>query len=559
MGMLDLARTMFYKARIDIKGEQDDDILWSLVLLVRGWALYKARRDGYTLPSRISEWSNFKNGSSMQSEDGGVHLDSVLHMNGDVYTWAARYRETSRLRGFAARDWITEIGFDGRTNNEGTVSIIVSYYDAPGFIGNIQDAPSPSIPRLVAKILESKSMACSLSGVEVHNKAIVFGKNDVSGLYSLICNSDRDIPVILVSPQSDGKHEVEPNKIVKYIGPNALVYYTSDVSAMEALNQKLDDHKLRCSNGMVRVYSGKPNVEKKTDYRRHRPIRVGDIHRIGREGVYRMLRRALAQDVHFWETATRLEDVRRLNRESSREKKIYREKIDIQDRAWEELAGPISELESENASLKDMIEAKDDKIDTLSEENKQLRKERYELNSRCEAYEASFGDDRNTDTDLHECIRAMDRIPCTCHDVARVIVDAFPDRIDFSDRGWKSLDECESTPSTLWMALHDMCTKLHPLMCQGDCDIAKEFGDISNFEYARSEGRQTKKSNDFMAQRKDEYKGVPINIETHICSRTGKPKDDKFARVYFDWLPEEEKLIVGATAHLDNFSTRKAK
>lgn len=363
----------------------------------------------------------------------------------------------------------------------------------------------------------------------------------------------------MISPQSDGKHEIDPDELVEYIGPNALVYYTGNVDVMELLNRRLDQHKLRCSNGMIRVYSSKPNVDKPGDYRRHRSIRVGDVHRMGRENVYLMLRRALAQDVHFWEYAVRLDDVRRLNRESFREKRIKREKIDIQDRALEELAELIGELESENCSLKDEVETKEDRIDELEEESRALRRERYDLSSKCEAYEASFGDERNSDSRLHEYLREMRRMPSTCYEVAQMIVNTFPDAIDFSERGWSSLENCESTPSTLWSVLHDMCTVLHPLMVKGNCDIAREFGDNSTFEYAKGEGRLTRKSNEFMSQRQDSYNGIPISIEAHICSRTGKPKDEKYARVYFAWLPSEEKLIIGDTSHLDNFSTRKIK
>ena len=48
--MIDLDRTMFFKARFEIEAPQGEDVLWSLVLSVRDWSLRKARRDGYSLP-----------------------------------------------------------------------------------------------------------------------------------------------------------------------------------------------------------------------------------------------------------------------------------------------------------------------------------------------------------------------------------------------------------------------------------------------------------------------------------------------------------------------------
>lgn len=49
--MIDLDRTMFFKARFEIEAPQGEDVLWSLVLSVRDLVIAQApAATGYSLP-----------------------------------------------------------------------------------------------------------------------------------------------------------------------------------------------------------------------------------------------------------------------------------------------------------------------------------------------------------------------------------------------------------------------------------------------------------------------------------------------------------------------------
>ncbi len=54
------------KARFEIEAPQGEDVLWSLVLSVRDWSLRKARRDGYSLPQEMRFWSKLKSGEMLE-------------------------------------------------------------------------------------------------------------------------------------------------------------------------------------------------------------------------------------------------------------------------------------------------------------------------------------------------------------------------------------------------------------------------------------------------------------------------------------------------------------
>ena len=58
--------------------------------------------------------------------------------------------------------------------------------------------------------------------------------------------------------------------------------------------------------------------------------------------------------------------------------------------------------------------------------------------------------------------------------------------------------------ATLWAALHDMCTVLHPLYAAGESvDVVRAFESRSRFSLALGEGRMTRKDAKLMASRKD--------------------------------------------------------
>ena len=101
--MIDLDRTMFFKARFEIETPQGEDVLWSLILSVRDWSLRKARRDGYSLPQEMRFWSKLKSGEMLESPDGSVRLYAALHHGEFAQTWACQHVEDQRAPGCAPR------------------------------------------------------------------------------------------------------------------------------------------------------------------------------------------------------------------------------------------------------------------------------------------------------------------------------------------------------------------------------------------------------------------------------------------------------------------------
>lgn len=234
--MLDLDRTMFFKAKFDVAENSDGDALWSVIMCLKRWSLKKARYGDYRLPSEPHAWSELKHGDKIVADGADVRLFSCMHREGDVYTWACQHSEVSRIIGCAPREWTTEIGFEGRTRSSGTVSIITMYSDAPGFLGPLQETPSPTIPGLVRLLANDDQLTCTVDGCPLSLEPIEFKIDGCAALYETIANPAREVPVIVCAPSHGGRLSLDPETIVRQLGPNALVYFTRDCEAMNALN-----------------------------------------------------------------------------------------------------------------------------------------------------------------------------------------------------------------------------------------------------------------------------------------------------------------------------------
>ena len=548
--LIDLNRTMFFKASFDIEAQPGNDALWVMLMDLRGWLRGKANRDGYTMDWDNKTWSGVKSGDSIQNPDGSVRLNSRLHINGSALTWAGHLTEIQDPgNGCAPRQWVTEIGFAGETLERGRVSIVLSYGDRPGFIGDLQPEPSPTIPLLVRNLLSDSRLACSVKGAPLSMKAHAFACAQTA--YDMIVDPQREIPVILPMPGIDGAFPLDPQDIAASLGPNAAVLYPANPQAGSQLNTLLSAHNLECRSGAVRIYDSAPQLDRAGEFSRHRFIPHKDIEARGAEATVAMLRRALAQDVHFWEEALRLEDVQRLNRASMHERRIAQLKETYEDTALAEILSADERAEEAEAIAEQAMA-----------ENDALRKENRDLESRCQSYELAFRNSKAANAGMGEAlldhVRTMPELPSAPDEVAKLALTAFSDRLDFSERGWKSLDDCEASPETLWQALHALATYAHPYFAGHSTeDPIASIRDNTPFRFARSEGMQTRKDPRLMALRDDTYRGRKISIEPHIASKNSDPSKPTFIRVYFAFDQPSGKIVIGdCGGHLDNYTTQ---
>lgn len=546
--MKDLNNTLFYKVKFNIASENDADLLWVVLLKIREWISKKLKRNRIVYDFNDQVLTDIKSGKSLEIEDASMKIRSVAHFSDHgISHWACEILECVDLKnGTASRNWKTEIGFESVGLSEGVFSLILSYGDRAGFIGPLQDPPSDSIPNIIRIILDCEELTCSVSGIDIMLRPVEITQSNVDELFANIINQDRKLPYVFIPYKQNGHNAIDPERISRVLGPNAIIIYTTSPDGTQLINNKLRNYELECKAGCIRVYASSPNVKNEADSRRHRFI---DYEEYGELYVYEILRRALAQDVNSYDDLFRIDDVLRLNRQSSHEKQINNLKDKYQGEALDEMI----RMEEENNRIQG-------ERDYYESELKDCKRANVELQNKCDAYEQAFnsGDGITGSNQLVNSIGTLKVMPPSKECIGNLILQLYPDRIDFTENGFRTLKNSVFEPIALWHAFLDMCQILYPLFTsQGHKDIRKEFNNNSRFDFATSEGKQTHKDPGLMKSRIDTYQGREINIEPHISSGS-KPAEKSFVRIYFCWDNESNKLIIGdCGSHKDNYSTRK--
>ncbi len=545
--MHDLSLNLFYKTSFDITDGgadgKDPDVLWAVVLGIRAWIVKKWKRQGVDVDGELGQWGRLKAGvkADLGDPEGAVRFESALYApeNGRLL-WSCRVTETIRFAGYADRTWVTEVGLESDSADSGTVSIVLSYGDRPGYLGPLQPEPKPTVPGLINTLNNWASLTCTCSGKRLPLEACELQSGDFDAFWALVSDEGRRTPVIFVSPRYL-QLAVSPQELARALGPSAFVFYSVDDEFCREMRDKLPDRALRCEYGQVRIYSEDAPL---SEVRRHRYFNMRDIDEIGSEAFIAMVRRALAQDVDWYERIVRIETIcskkglARINALAAR---------DVEETKDELLEDAIRIEEEKSAEKK----ARED----AEAEVRRLAAKCYELESRCSAYEQAFV---NRGAEGLELGLEVGHWPVTTLEIVKIFLAANPGRLGITDRGLDSLSECRTKPELVWNALYDLTTVAYDLHTSSrSVDFKKEFESRSEFEYSPSAGKKTREDTKLMSEYFDTWKGREINAERHL-RKGGDPNSPNFLRLYYCFDRETGIIVISSIGpHLRNWSTRK--
>lgn len=561
--MSELGSIVFYKTKFDISCEQESDLLWRIVLKIRTWLNQKAKRNTDFLPKENSAWSSFRNGTpELHSTKRYIWMKSFVfeRKEENKVFWACRIKEEyPNGDDVAPRTWMTEIGFQQHELGKATFSLLLSYRDKPGFIGSCEVEPEPTVPSLIRLILQDKNLHCTVSGYPVKLEPTKLNVGDFEEFWQKVQDPNRDIPIIYISPYNNGRtvsYLLDPTKLAKYLGSAALVYFGGSLDFEREMNAGITDTEWGCSCGRVRVYASRPTL---WDTHKHRFFTVSQLLREGADSVYQILRRALAQDIHFYETMFRIEDCRlkKLRWETEERKQA----VDQWEKSRDEALSMAVASDSARQKLQEELDATEKDLKDVQKENESLKEELYKL-----TLQKGEGSHKESSSvvmeDLREC---LENLPQSPKNIMALFLLLYKDRLDITEQGRKSLsskywkthtkERCE----VLWDILSAMCCVLYPLYEKKVTNVEGKFEQQTGIDMATGEGRQTRKNGELMRIYQDVYQGRWLDTQTHLKKGNG-PSDPKFMRIYFAYDKETNKIIISSCGeHLDNHSTGKIK
>ena len=164
--------------------------------------------------------------------------------------------------------------------------------------------------------------------------------------------------------------------------------------------------------------------------------------------------------------------------------------------------------------------------------------------------------------DLQICYQShLGKIPSSLEETVKLKENLLKDRLIFTEEAHKSAADygkC-STLDHAWKILFHIGTTLYDIKFgdQPAGDIEKRFKELSGYEYAKTEGQNTKGDSRLRQSRKIEHDKREYELWSHVKYGNEEPK---LIRVYFDYDDDLKKIVVGHVgAHLDNATTRKKR
>jgi hypothetical protein len=214
-----------------------------------------------------------------------------------------------------------------------------------------------------------------------------------------------------------------------------------------------------------------------------------------------------------------------------------------------------------------------DEYTKLEEEKAVIEKERDGWLEECDALEAKVSKlesdklalsyhKEQQELPLQVCYQSyFGKLPGSLEELVRLKAKLLGERVIFAEEVFKSAAAYPQFKELdrAWEILYHIGTTLFEIKFEGDGsgDIAKRFQEKAGYEYAKTEGQNTKKDSGLRSSRVVSVDGREYEIWPHIVYGNQEPK---MLRVHFAYDDDLRKIIVGYVGpHMDNASTRKKR
>lgn len=566
--------SIFYKIKFNIaKKEKDIDLIWKIICHTRGCLIRKWNVSGENLPlPQNSVWRHLWAGGIVSSNDQCVRIQSCAFSenNGATPYWACRITEKSPpKRGYAPRKWITDIGIVPISNTMISFSFVVSYEDHPGFVGFREIEPDPYIPELIGCLLKDNHLRCTYGMDPVTVKPIKLVSGNHLSFWEQLRNTNRTVPYVLINTmyipggydydddygyeEEEGEDvpTINPEQMAVAVGGNALVYYADDSQVMYALNSVMPNE-YRCPEEGVRIYFPNLNIDDALDPQRHRYIAGYKIDSFREERICNTIRKALVQDVQFYETFFQIEDCEKKKETLAREQRLLEIRTQYENACANEQKTAAAWFDYADEESNKRLDAEKE-LARVNAEMEEMKEERYILTSQI----ASLIGYAQENADLKRTNQArmeIKKIPQKTDDVVRYFQAFFGDKLAFSIDAEKSLKECNIPVDDMWDCFFALATTMHDLWNKGSADAFTQFKNITGINASPREGMMTRCDKQLMRQFATNYLGEQISIEAHITfANIGQS-------IHFGFSEQYRKIVIGSCGeHKEIYSSHKQK
>ena len=464
-----------------------------------------------------------------------------------LYSWVLS-KGDSAVHG---RWWITELG--ARTDEStAELSCVLRTDDRSTLIGtdNLVSASQPRVMRYAAQNIRS-STDCefdpSVPGIEL--KVVGQSRTTYRAFLTAVDRADRDFPVVLISPTSDGEYLLDPEILQDRLVGLAQVVKTDPSYNSYEMESELSK--------FYSAWDGSVNVL-------HPPNRAGAVRNslfLSNEieawgGKEERNASVLAQVTHRTNVFLRRRRIRAelVANLSAREEvtAAFEHAEDLSAAELKERANRIMELQTENQEYIDEFDNEihglrgdvshlsQELTDTKGELNRERSKNR-ELKNRLEGSGRPPTNTADVNALVELVCRGTQPRPIEC---LTILESLFGDRCTVLESAERSADESTrfGQGARLLALLKTLVTDYRDTyMERGDVEARKCF---STGEFAATESETVVQNQTLKSARTFEYKSQSIEMFSHL--KIGVADDKvKTIRVHFHWDAKDRMIIIG--------------
>lgn len=458
--------------------------------------------------------------------------------------WAMRYTHLDSKLG-RGRYWHTDIGIK-EEDRVATFYVRVSFAKSQYDLSLEHDIPGITTPRFIRDILSPRS------GLSIYSRDSAFGLFDRpipikagygKALADWILSKDREYAMVVFNGIGLDLTKEAVSLARDLAGKAQVLVMDQDPELAEEVCIYLPKD-LRIPFRKFRVfYPLNPEFPRPN---RHRWFDISDPeYREKRAGLINSLLRNYV--LEEFRAITNISEVGRLI--TFKKLKESAEAAGLKNEELDEFYEMFEEVEKERDDYKNEASRWAAEYDEKDSELNELKSKLYGLEQKQSLPPVeSF----NTVTDLH-------KLPQTLAEVVDIKSRMHADRLLFAEEAFTSASgyyQCEVIDKA-WEILGHMAGTLYDLKFNSgkSVDLARVFGEKTGFEYARTEGRQTKANKALCNSRKITVDGKEYEIWPHVCHGNREPK---MIRIHFAFDDELKKIVIGYVGpHMTNATTRK--
>ncbi|WP_205738522.1 hypothetical protein [Billgrantia endophytica] len=473
-----------------------------------------------------------------------LRIDRANADNFRLYSWVLKHSDPE----VTGRQWVTELGLKDEDGGSAHFSCVVYTEEQSILVSEPVQASRPRVVKFIFSNVQNESDVQFAPGcIGSHLKWVGDDTDSYRGLLADINAANRNYPLVLVSPDNEGKYVVDPQRLQDMLfGLAQVVGATSGFNSYDMAETLGREYSAWAGAiNIIRVPHRDGKVFTHRILPRDIPVELDTEHKkdslvLGRvshnTNIPRQRNRIRPEGVRNLSAKLRLE--KRIAGLAEKPDDALRDELAMVYEELSQLSGELEQAQQEKESLEFSLLENEEQVQDLE---KQIKQNAY-LNSQRSDVPADFGEDEEI-VNLLIGVAADTKGP-TPEECLNLLAKVYPRRLVVLPSAIESARQVSSFSQNrrLLDMLSRLVTEYLPAYMQGGDAAARST--FTNNEFAARESDTVVNNKQYLAYRVFDVDGREVEMLKHL--KVGVADDPKSTiRVHFEVDQKSKRVIIG--------------